>query len=83
MGLRGVAIFFFLERGGGEEATEIIAQWVNERKGVWWLVWFVLLHKVKATALKLAEMTAFLKKRQAEDESVQSMIQDTFRQLNK
>eukprot|EP00731_Ephydatia_muelleri_P020647 Em0013g374a len=39
--------------------------------------------KVKATALKLAEMTAFLKKRQAEDESIQSMIQDTFRQLNK
>ena len=40
-------------------------------------------HQVKATALKLAEMTAFLKKRQAEDESIQSMIQDTFRQLNK
>ena len=37
-GAKRCGFFFFLERGGGEEATEIIAQWVNERKGVWWLV---------------------------------------------
>ena len=34
-------------------------------------------------ALKMAEMTAFLNKRQAEDDRVQQLIQDAFKELNK
>lgn len=34
-------------------------------------------------AFKLAEMTAFLNKRQAEDDRVQQLIQDAFKELNK
>lgn len=34
-------------------------------------------------ALKLAEMNAFLQKRQAEDEHLQEEIQDAFKELNK
>ena len=34
-------------------------------------------------ALKMAEMTAFLNKRQAEDDHVQQVIQDAFKELNK
>ena len=34
-------------------------------------------------ALKLAEMNAFLQKRQAEDEHLQEEIQDAFKDLNK
>ena len=34
-------------------------------------------------ALKLAEMNAFLQKRQAEDEHLQQEIQDAFKELNK
>ncbi len=41
------------------------------------------LFQVKAMALKLAEMNAFLRKRQAEDERLQQEIQETFRELNK
>ena len=34
-------------------------------------------------ALKLAEMNAFLQRRQAEDEHLQQEIQDTFKEINK
>lgn len=34
-------------------------------------------------ALKLAEMNAFLQKRQKEDEDLQQEIQDAFKDLNK
>ena len=34
-------------------------------------------------ALKLAEMGAFLQKRQAEEERIQQQIQDAFKELNK
>lgn len=34
-------------------------------------------------ALKLAEMNAFLQKRQTEDEHLQEEIQDAFKELNK
>jgi hypothetical protein len=34
-------------------------------------------------ALKMAEMTAFLNKRQTEDDHVQQLIQDVFKELNK
>lgn len=34
-------------------------------------------------ALKLAEMNAFVQKRQAEDDRLQQEIQDTFRELSK
>lgn len=34
-------------------------------------------------ALKLAEINAFLQRRQAEDEHLQQEIQDTFKEINK
>ena len=34
-------------------------------------------------ALKLAEMSAFLNRRQAEDDHVQQLIQNAFKELNK
>ena len=42
-----------------------------------------LYFQVKVFALKLAEMTAFLQRRQAEDELIQQEIQEAFKELNK
>ena len=38
---------------------------------------------MKRVALELAEMEAFLRKREAEEEHIQQEIQDAFRELNK
>ena len=43
-------------------------------------IWHV---QVKAVALQLAEMSAFLQRRQLEEDKVQQDIQNTFKELSK
>ena len=45
-------------------------------------VLLIIYFQVKAAALKLADMNAFLRKRQKEDDQLQEEIQEAFRDLN-